>query len=393
MKVLQINTVYPGGSTGKIVRDLHEYYKKQGIRSLVLYGHGPAGEGECRRVCSNLYTKIQALRSRLTGVMYGGCLLSTAKIIRYIKKERPDLVHLHCLNGNFVNIFKLVSFLKKEKIDTVLTNHAEFIYTGSCGHALECRKYLTGCGNCPRCKKETKSFFLDGTHRSWAKMKKAFEGFETLRVTNVSPWLLKRSEGSAILKDAKQCVVLNGLDTAVFGRGEGAERNEKKTVFHATANFSDRADDLKGGVNLIRLAERMPDVSFIVAGKHPEGLTVPSNMTLLGKVTDQKELARLYAQADLTVLTSKRETFSMVVAESLCCGTPVAGFEAGAPELIAIPAYSRFVPQGDLDALESAARELLGKTFDRSAISDEAVEKYSKEKMAEEYLKVYRAFR
>ena len=39
----------------------------------------------------------------------------------------------------------------------------------------------------------------------------------------------------------------------------------------------------------------------------------------------------------------------MVTAESLCCGTPVVGFKAGAPEQIAIKEFSEFVEYGDLN--------------------------------------------
>ena len=38
---------------------------------------------------------------------------------------------------------------------------------------------------------------------------------------------------------------------------------------------------------------------------------------------------QLYSAVDLTLITSQRETFSMPVAESLCCGTPVVGFDTG----------------------------------------------------------------
>lgn len=72
---------------------------------------------------------------------------------------------------------------------------------------------------------------------------------------------------------------------------------------------------------------------------------------MLGKITDQELLAKYYSMADVTLLTSKKETFSMVTAESLCCGTPVVGFKAGAPEQIAIKEFSEFVEYGDLNSL------------------------------------------
>lgn len=81
----------------------------------------------------------------------------------------------------------------------------------------------------------------------------------------------------------------------------------------------------------------------------------------------------------------------MPCAESLCCGTPVVGFMAGAPEQIALEKYSEFVPFGDLDGLECALRRWLGRQdTDRQAIAREAKQTYSAETMAEEFMDVYR---
>ena len=45
MKVLQINSVYGVGSTGKITQALHTALLADGADSIVLYGRGPeAGE-------------------------------------------------------------------------------------------------------------------------------------------------------------------------------------------------------------------------------------------------------------------------------------------------------------------------------------------------------------
>ena len=202
MKVLQVNCVYKKGSTGKIVHDIHTELEKRGIESVVCYGRGARiREPHVYKTCPEWYSKLQNLLSRFTGLMYGGCLFSTAKLIRTIKKEKPDIVHLHCINGYFVNIYRLVTWLKRSGIKTVLTLHAEFMHTANCGYALDCEKWKSGCGKCPRLRRETKSFLFDRTHASWRKMKKAFEGFgEDLIITSVSPWLMERAQDSPILE-------------------------------------------------------------------------------------------------------------------------------------------------------------------------------------------------
>ncbi len=391
MKVILINTVYPAGSTGKIVCALERQYQSRGMETVVLYGHGGKTSPGRVKIAADWYMKLQALRSRLTGIMYGGCLLSTRRAIRVIQKEKPDIVHLHCLNSNFINIFRLLTWLKKNHVPTVLTNHAEFMYTANCGHAFACERYQSGCVGCPRPKQVTKAWLTDGTHRAWVRMKHAFEGFSTLTVTNVSPWLTERASQSTMLKEFEHHTVLNGVDTSVFyARKRLAPQNEK-IVLHVTAKFSNDPNDLKGGRYLLQLAEKMEgqNVRFIVAGKHSGNLSVPANVELLGNLSDQNRLAELYSRADVVVLTSKRETFSMITAESLCCGTPVVGFRAGGPEQITIPQYSEFVEQGDIDALYAAARRMLETSFEKDNISEAAIRKYSNETMADDYLKVY----
>lgn len=399
MKILQVNCVYKKGSTGKITYDIHFELLKRGIESVVCYGRGEKiNEPHVYKTCGEGYSKTNHLLSEFTGVMYGGCFFSTNKLIKIIKKEKPDVVHLQCINGYFVNIYRLVSWLKKHDIKTVLTLHAEFMYTANCGYALDCDKWQTGCGHCPRLKQETKSFFIDGTHKSWMKMKKAFDGFnDNLIVTSVSPWLMERAKLSPILNDKKHEVVLNGVNTDVFHFYDTAELrsqmglNGVKVIFHATPSFDDNINNIKGGYYVLKLAEKMLDenVKFVVAGDHPDGLKVPSNVILLGKVSDQDLLAKYYSMADVTLLTSKKETFSMVTAESLCCGTPVVGFKAGAPEQISIPEYSSFVDFGNIDLLREEVKKKILSNILIDKLILEANKKYSKNKMVVDYVGVY----
>ncbi len=93
--------------------------------------------------------------------------------------------------------------------------------------------------------------------------------------------------------------------------------------------------------------------------------------------------------ADLTVLTSKKETFSMVTAESLCCGTPVVGFKAGGPEQIAIPEYSMFAEYGAIDQLSQCTLQLLEVPREKAVVAKNAHIKYAAEKMVNHYIACY----
>ena len=132
------------------------------------------------------------------------------------------------------------------------------------------------------------------------------------------------------------------------------------------------------------------DVRVIVAGDYAERISIPENLTLLGRVSDQKKLAELYSLADVTVLASKRETFSMICAESLCCGTPVVGFEAGGPEQVALNEYSLWGKWGDVALLKNAIVKMLEATNDAKSIRTQAINRYAISLMADEYMKLYK---
>lgn len=398
MKILQINCVFPLGSTGKIVKDIHNGLIKSGYESIVCYGNGSRiNNTNIYKISNKLLQKVNALCSRINGYMYGGCFFSTQKIIHIIEKEKIDVVHLHCINGHIVNIYKLLEWLKINNIKTVLTLHAEFMYTANCGHALECEKWKYGCGNCTRLIQETKSIFGDRTHESWEKMYNAFKGFKNLKVVSVSPWLMNRAKQSPILKDFDHKVVLNGIDTNVFKSYDTKELKkelnlqDKKIIFHATPTFSDDINHIKGGYYIIELAKKLQNdnIQIIVAGNNNKNIKVPDNITLLGEITNQVELANYYSMADIFLLTSKKETFSMTTAESLCCGTPVVGFKAGAPEQIAIKKYSSFVEHGNIDKLYKEVIKFLNIKKDIK-LEKIAKDKYSKENMINKYIEIYK---
>lgn len=406
MRVLQVNCVFRKGSTGKIVNDIDVSLRNSGIESVVCYGRGKAiMEDGVYKFCTEIEANFHSLMYRL-GILlpYGGNYLSTRRLIKIIKLESPDIVHLHCINGSCVNIYKLLSFLGKGNYKTLVTHHAEFFYTGSCGHAYDCKQFMddVGCKKCPILIEATKSKTLDRTHEAWYKMKKAFASFEkcNLMFSAVSGWVRDRSLKSPILNGFRCKVVENGLDTSLFKPVsksdlfmlEKKNKNLKeRVVLHVAASFSPKDSELKGGRYILELARMMPDISFVVlAITHGELGILPENLYFMGCTSTQKELVYYYNIADVTVITSKRETFSMIAAESLCCGTPVVGFKAGGPETIAIPEYSEFVEYGDIEALRLAVMNMLNQDVSKDDISRKASAKYSKELMTLRYIELYK---
>lgn len=398
---MQVNVVYNKGSTGKIVSDTHKILQENDFESIVCYGRGEKTlENDVYKVSNEFLAKVNAVKSRITGLQYNGSHIATRNLIEIIKKENPDVVHLQCMNGYFTNIYKVINFLKENRIKTVLTLHAEFMYTGGCGHSFECTKWMDGCGNCPQLKNATKSFFLDRTHTAWVKMKKAFEGFDTLKVVSVSNWLDERATRSPILAGKNFSVIENGIDTNVFSKKlinkklkEKWGIKDEKVLLHVTANFSSDQNSNKGGHYIIELAKKLEkeNIKIIVASMHNENLDLPSNIICIGRTKDQLELAEYYSMADLTILTSKRETFSMPCIESLACGTPVVGFKAGGPEQVSLKDYSEFVDQGDLKELEKVIYKWIDKKPGLSLeIEKEASERYSKENMLKKYIEIYK---
>lgn len=404
MKILQVNCVYNKGSTGKITYDIHTELQKQGIESVVCYGRGElVNEPHVYKTCPKWYSKLNNALSRVTGIMYGGCFFSTNKLISIIKKEKPDIVHLQCINGYFVNIYRLITWMKEHHIRTILTLHAEFMYTANCGHAFECEKWITGCGQCPRCKQETKSLFFDMTKLSWNKMRKAFAGFDSLEVTSVSPWLMERAKQSSMLADKHHSVILNGINTDIFKPqpfDEFRKRlgiKDEVVIAHVTANFDSTTDNIKGGMYVVKLAKKLKEngvnAKIVIAANQGKAENLPDNIIYLGRTQDQLELAQLYSMANVTVLTSKRETFSMVTAESLCCGTPVVGFKAGGPERIALPEFSQFVMYGDINGLYKETVQYLSLKQKDIACVEKACATYSKAVMCSSYMKIYKGMK
>ena len=396
MKILQVNCVYREGSTGKIVASLGDTLRNQGHEVYTCYGLGSPSIDECsEKVCTNVEHKFNALLSRITGIPFGGLFVSNYRIRKIIKTFKPDVVHVHCVNASTMNVYTLLKYLAISGIKTVFTLHAEIFHTGGCCHAYDCNKWIDGCHHCDEYKERVHSWFFDRSKTSYKLMYEAVNSFKEgkLIITAVSPWLTDRAKRSAIMRRYPVVYVPNGLDISIFHyrTNVGLINREKyqKVVLFVTPYFGIEETDLKGGRYLPMIAEQLPEYKFVVVSSRRSDKigNLPNNIQLWGRAKSQEELSQLYSEADVTLLLSKRETFSMVTAESLCCGTPVVGFKAGGPESIAIEQYSHFVEQGNINAIIEHLKTNIA--YDSEAMANQATSLYCQNTMVQMFYMLY----
>ena len=145
------------------------------------------------------------------------------------------------------------------------------------------------------------------------------------------------------------------------------------------------------GTHLAIQAARLAGIPLMIAGmiaderyfKTQVEPLLNDDITYVGRKT-HKELNALTGNALLSLITPAwEEPFGLVVAESLACGTPVAGFAIGALPRLIIPETGALASPGDIAGL--AAAIALAVVKDRSHCRKHAESHFDVERMVSRY--------
>lgn len=325
MKIVHLNAVNGVLSTGRFCSEISKYLQEHGNESYVLYSTKIKTENSYK-VGNYVENKFSALLSRLTGLNEYYSFFSTKRLIKKIKMLNPDIVHIHNIHANFVNINKLFKYLNKNNVPVVITLHDCWMYTGGCVHYTlnKCYKWQDKCEKCEFFKEGTKSYFFDKTKKMFLDKKNNYVR-DRLYVVGVSRWITNEAKKS-ILKNANDIICIpNWIDYEKFYPSYSIDYVKKlnlegKFIILGVASSWNKSKGIDFFVELA--SELQEDEIIVLLGNNPLGIE-HQKILFINQTYSIEELRNIYSMANVFLQLSIQETFGLVVLEALACGVPV----------------------------------------------------------------------
>ena len=384
LKVLQINSVCGIGSTGKIAADLSCALKEKGNESLICFGRNEGkGFDQIYKICSDFSVKLHFLKSFVFDKHGLGSKFATKRLIQRIKIFSPDIIHLHNIHGYYVNYEKLFCFLKSYNKPVVWTLHDCWAFTGHCAYFdyVGCNKWLTGCYNCSQKKEYPRSLIFDRSKNNYELKQQVFNRVKKLMIVTPSEWLSALVEKSFLGKN-RILTINNGIDTNVFKTetGNSLEKlgiGDKKVILGVAAVWEKR----KGLKDFFKLNSLISDeYKIVLIGLMKGQITeLPKGIVGIKRTENVRELAQIYSESYVLFNPTYEDNYPTVNLEAAACGLPIITYDTGGSPESAVGGY--VIKKGDVEsAYKIIKAELTRKTLEKDV---------SKEKMVEEYLKLY----
>ncbi|MGX4686671.1 glycosyltransferase [Vagococcus sp. JNUCC 83] len=391
MKVLLVNSVCGSGSTGKICVDLYDELKKREHECVIAYGRGDANSNyNTYRIGSKLNNYIDGVKSRVFDNQGFNSKNPTRKFIRYIKEYKPDVIHLHNLHGYYLNIEVLFNFLKNEFKGKVIwtfhdcwpfSPHSAYIdYENGILPTREDRRNL---------KRYPKSILKNNSIRNYKKKKELLSNYNELIIITPSEWL-NRMVKKSFFTNSIVMTINNGINTDIF-YPKINDLDQKKLEKLAILGVANIWDERKGLVYFNELCNRLDDSYNIhIIGKLGKNQILHKRIIHEERTVNQESLADLYRKVDVFLNPTLEDNYPTTNLEAIACGTPVILFDTGGNREMIFDSLGETTEKKDTKSIIKSINKLRAKISDKNLeVSNETLAYISKERMVEEYIKVY----
>lgn len=386
VKVVQIST-FSYKAAGNIMMNLHRAMMKNGIDSYVVWGRGRKAENDHEYFMDDSWgVKLHGVYTRITDKTGFASTLSTRKLLNWLDEIEPDIIHLHCIHGYFINISLLFTYIKEKNIKVIWTQHDCWAFTGHCAYfdACGCEKWKTGCHDCEQLTTYPASRLMDNSKWNWKTKKELFTG---ANVTVVTPceWLSELVKIS-FLREYPIRVIYNGIDTNVFKPTKSyfKKKNEieaKKMILGVASEWTERKG-LRDFIELDEMLDKKEYVIVLVGVSKKQVENLPKDIIALNRTNNIKELVEIYSAADVYFNPTYEDNFPTTNLEATACGTPVITYDTGgSPESVDPRAV---VQKGNLNRVKNIICSEL--QIFKPRLRDEM----KVESMVAEYIQLYR---
>ena len=399
-KLLKIDTCLGVGSTGRITESIARLAQSHGWKCYIVHGgryvKGPScmndiqsvsAFGEYLHYAEGLFFDNHGLASRK----------ATRRVVEQIKDIKPDVIHMHCIHGYYLNYKILFEYLQTVNIPIVWTFHDCWAFTGHCAYfdSINCEKWKTGCYDCELKNAYPKSIFLDRSKQNFELKKKLFTSVaDRMMIVPVSYWL----EGlvkQSFLKDIRVKTIHNGTNIDVFKpRETNSLRSklnigDKKVILGVALPWVPR----KGMSDMLRLADMLPNNEYqvILVGLDEQQMqNLPKNVIGVTRTNSAEELSEYYSLATVFVNPTYEDNFPTTNIEALASGTPVLTYRTGGSPEATDEKTGRVVEQGDISGLYDAVIEIANNIGNmRTKCRESAVKLYDADIAFKQYISLY----
>ena len=137
-------------------------------------------------------------------------------------------------------------------------------------------------------------------------------------VISVSEWLQQELKEEGI----DSVHIPNGVDVGECEKADASLFREKHNIKEDFFLFIGHTGRLKRVNLFLELANKMPDMLFVVCGPETTDITVPRNVVALGHLS-HKDILDAIAACKVFIMPSSKESFSSVLLEAMACKKPV----------------------------------------------------------------------
>lgn len=355
-RILVLSSVSPSQGPGIIGRQIYDALQLKGMEVDFMTKYPEPNHPEFlwvlrKNSCKDLYYRI---KRRFRWLLVGGKPKETGYFFSYSYEKWPPISSREIVNAikkdyDLVYVVFWQELLSFESIEQIYDKlHCQIIFgsvdyspmSGGCHFTKACQGYKNGCGKCPAFHSDRDNDF---TAKNIRYRKKVYEKVKPIVCGN--HYMQQFYNQSYLLKDVRQSIgpapiintdIFRPIEKCIIRDKYQIPEWKKYIVFFGSQNLKEKRKGFDYLIDAFRFLFKMMEdetknVLVITAGNNGDAIMsqISFDCRSFGYVS-MDELPELYSLATCFVCPSINDAGPMMVNQSLCCGTPVVGFDMGA---------------------------------------------------------------